>query len=650
MPLSKEYEEFLQDFKFRKGSLYEKICGVSEIILPINPPQREKFEKAIDFAHLDITPKGTFGFSVLFLILFPLFFLSLGYLFNILTSIPYILLVIIFSITIFWYIYTLPFTIATAFRIKASSEMVLAVLYMSIAMKVIPNLEYAIKFSASNLTGPLGRDIKKILWDVYTGKFVSVSDALDPFMEKWKRENEEFVKAIYLIKNSFFETREKRNKVLNEAVNVILNGTKDRMRNYARELKAPLTVLNALGILLPMVGLVFFPIISIFLPDMIQPAFLVIGYDVLLPIVIYWMMKTYLEKRPTAFHQPELSKHPHFAQDKMRYLILILSVLIPAAVIYYAYSILAASTETFSFNLLLYSMAVTWALSAGIVSYTIFTTVNKLKTRDEIIQIESELGEVLFQLGTQLTRGMPIENALKEALPRLKELKIAKMVEKILYNMENFSMNFNSAVFDENGGAIKYFPSRLINAVMHAVTEISKGGALVLSDAMLSISAYLKNMHDVEEELKTNLDEVSSEMQMQGLILSPLSSGIVVSLVAMVTQVLVMLKGATDKLKDQLTGYGPLGSAGGGVLDSIINLNKITPAHTFQLIVGLYMIEAVTMIAYFRSVINFGDDPIQKKYSIGKLLLYGTIIYSIVLLVIYSAFTSLIPISSMVKQ
>jgi hypothetical protein len=184
---------------------------------------------------------------------------------------------------------------------------------------------------------------------------------------------------------------------------------------------------------------------------------------------------------------------------------------------------------------------------------------------------------------------------------------------------------------------------------MHAVTEISKGGTLVLSDAMLSISTYLKNMHDVEEELKNNLDEVSSEMKMQALILSPLSSGIVVALVAMVTQVLILLKGATDKIKDQLNGYGPLGSAGTGVLDSIINLNKITAAHTFQLIVGFYMIEAVTMIAYFKSIINFGDDPIQKKYAIGKLLLYGTIIYSIILIVIYSGFSALVPIATMVQ-
>lgn len=650
MPLSKEYEEFLQEYQFRRGSLYEKLCGVSETILPVNPPQKEKFEQAIDFAHLDITPKGAFGLSILFLILFPLFFVSLGFAFGMVTNIPYLALVAIFTITFFYYLYSLPFSIATTFRIKAASEMVLGVLYMSIAMKVIPNLEYAIKFAGENLTGPLARDFKKMLWDVYTGKFVSVTDALDPFMEKWKRESEEFVKAIFLIKNSFFETSEKRNKVLNESVSVILSGTKDRMRNYAKDLKAPLQVLNALGILLPMLGLVFFPIVSIFLPNIIQPAFLVIGYNVILPIIIYWMMKSYLERRPTAFHQPDLSKHPQFVNDKMKYIILILSIVIPAVIIYYVYTVLAAATSYANFTLLIYSMLATWAISGGIIAYTIFTTINKLKVRDEIIQIESELGEVLFQLGTQLTRGMPIENALKTSLPRLKELKISKLVEKTLYNMENFSMNFSSAVFDKESGAIKYFPSKLIHAVMHAVTEISKGGTMVLSDAMLSISAYLKNMHDVEEELKTNLDEVASEMQMQGLILSPLSSGIVVSLVAMVTEVLVILKGAMDKIKAQLVSYGPLGVASGFSLDQIINLQKITPAHVFQLIVGFYMIEVVSMIAYFRSVINFGDDPIQKKYSIGKLLLFGTIIYSIILIVIYVGFTSLVPIQSLANQ
>lgn len=642
MPLSKEYEEFLDEFKFRRTSFYEKLCNFSEIILPINPPSKEKFEKAIDFAHLNITPKGAFGLAVLTLILFPLFFLSLGFLLNIISNIPYILLLAIFTGTLFYYFYSLPFTIATSFRIKASSEMVLAIVYMSIGMKVIPNLEYAIKFAATNLTGPLSRDLKKIIWDIYNGKFVSISDALDPFMEKWKRENEEFTKAIYLIKSSFFETAEKRNKILNESINVVLNGTKERMKNYAQELKSPLTIMNALGILLPIIGLVFFPIMTIFLPDIVQPAFLVIGYNVILPIVIYWTMKTYLERRPTTFHQPDLEKHPSFRSNRFFYSIVFFSL--ATSIVFSAFGTyeITLSNETFSIPLLLYSLLITWGVSSGIVLYMILTTFNKLKIHDEIVQIESELGEVLFQLGTQVTRGMPIENALKTSLPRLKELKISKMVEKILYNMESFGMTFTSAVFDKEAGAMNYYPSKLIEAVMNALTEISKGGMIVLSDAMLSISTYLKNMHDVEEGMKDLLEDVSSDLSMQALILAPLSSGIVVAMSAMVVNLLSTFKLSIDKVKGSFQSYGPFGQAGSGIFDSIVNLNKLMPAQYFQLIVGIYLLEVVAMIAIFLAIIRFGDDKIQRKYTLGKLILFSMSIYTVVLLLTFFGFNSLI--------
>jgi len=645
---SKEYEEFLEEFRLRRMTFYEVMCASFESLIPFNPPNTAKIQEAIDFAHMNLTPRGSFALCIFFAVLFPAFFLSVGFLLSILTP-PYIVLIATFTLAIFWYLYSLPLALATSFRIRASSEMVLAIVYMTIGMKVVPNIEYAIKFAASNLKGPLARDLKKIIWDVYTGKQISMLDALDPFMNKWKRENEEFTKAIFLIKSSFFESAERRNKVLNEAINVVLNGTKERMKHYAQDLKSPLTVLNALGILLPVIGLVFFPIMSIFLPDLIQPAFLVIGYNIMLPIVIYWMMKTYLEKRPATFHQPDISRHPAFMKEKLFNLIFILSIVIPSVIIALSYWQITLIKDPVSFPLLAYSLAITWAVSGGIIIYTVFTTIKKLKLREEIVQIESELGEVLFQLGQQVTRGMPIENALKESLPRIREMKISKMVEKILYNMETFGMTFTAAVFDKNAGAINYYPSNLIDAVMKAVTEISKGGMVVLSDAMLSISTYLKNMHDVEEDLKDLLEDVASTMSMQALLLAPMSAGIVVALTAMVIQLVQILKVAVDKIQNQLTSYGPLGSMGNGFFGSILQVNKIIPIQNFQLVVGFYLVEVVAMISIFTSIINYGDDKLLRKYNLGKLLLYATLIYSGVLLLIYFAFTSIIPIGTMLK-
>ena len=640
--LSKEYEEFLEEFRLRRMNFYESMCAGFEGLIPIDPPNTTQLQEAINFAHMNLTPRGSFSLSLFFLILFPAFFLSIGFIVNILTP-AYIILVATFALAIFYYLYSLPLMVATSFRIRASSEMVLAIVYMTIAMKVIPNIEYAIKFAATNLTGPLARDLKKILWDVYTGKQVSMMDALDPFMEKWKRENEEFTKAIFLIKSSFFESAERRNKVLNEAVNVVLTGTKERMKHYAQDLKAPLTVLNALGILLPVIGLVFFPIMSIFLPDLIQPAFLVLGYNIILPIVIYWMMHTYLQKRPATFHQPELSRHPAFAKEKLLSFPLFISLAFSVGLSAFGYYELSIAKEFFSLNVLLFSLLITWGISAGMILYSFLTTLNKMKMRDEIVQIESELGEVLFQFGQQLTRGLPIENTLKESLPRIRGLKIAKMLEKILYNMEIFGMTFQGAVFDKNGGAINYFPSRLIEAVMHAVTEISKGGTQVLSDAMLSIATYLKNMHDVEEEMTDLLEDVSSTMQMQALILAPLSAGIVVAMTAMVVNLLSVLKVSLDKIKGSFQSYGPFGQAGSGIFDSIINLNKLIPIQYFQLIVGIYLLEVLGMMAIFLAIIRYGDERLQRKYTFGKLLLYGMIIYTVVLLLTFTGFNSLIP-------
>lgn len=658
---SKDYETFLEEFSSRKMTLYETLCASFESLVPFDPPNTQKIKEAIDFAHMNLTPRGPFALSIFFLILFPAFFFSLGYLVNIL-SFSYILLIMIFTVTIFWYLYSLPLTMATSFRIRASSEMVLAIVYMTIAMKIVPNIEYAIKFAATNLKGTLARDLKKIMWDVYTGKQVSMADALDPFMEKWKRENEEFTKAIFLIKSAFFESSERRDKMLNEAVNVVLNGTKDRMKHYAQDLKSPLTILNALGILLPIIGLVFFPIMSIFLPKLIRPISLVIGYNIMLPIVIYWLMKTYLEKRPSTFHQPDLSRHRAFRNKRNLLLLKIVSVALPVAIIavsFWQITVWQATSDSLSkanqncsactTYLIAYALAITWAVAAGIIIYEIFSTIGKLKLRGEIVQIESELGEVLFQLGNQITRGMPIENSLKETLPRIGGLKISKMMEKILYNMETFGMTFTAAVFDKNAGAINEYPSTLIEAVMKAVTEISQGGMVVLSDTMLAIATYLKNMHDVEEDLNDLLEDVSSTMSLQGLLLAPMSAGIVVALTAMILRLINILRLQIQNVQGLFNSSGPLANIGTGIFQSFFYVKDSIQIQYFELIVGFYMLEVVTMVSIFTSIISNGDDKVMRNYNLGKLLLYSTLIYTGVLLLVYFAFVSLLPIEQLAK-
>lgn len=648
---SKEYEKFLKE-EAQKGklSLYEQACEYAERILPITPTKNlsNQLKSAIEFSHLNVTPKGTLSLTILVgLILFwiSLFFLLI---FDLLSPSSIIFTFVVISIAIY-FLFNYPVWYATTFRIKASSEMVLAVIYMSISMHLSPNLENAIWFASKNLKGPLAKDLRELLWGIYTRKYESAAQAIDSFIHKWERDNKEFSESLDIIKNSIFESTAKREKMLDEAVSVVLEGTKERMRDYSRKLKSPVTILNALGILLPIVGLVLFPVISIFLPELIKPAMLIVGYDFFLPVFVYFFMNNYLAKRPYSFHQPDLSKHPEFIQEKLieKPYFIPLIVFVPL-VIFGSYQIIK-SKELFSLNQLLYSILIILGVTLGIISYCFLSVKRKLKVRKEVVEIESEFIEALFQLSQWVNRGMPLENALKKLNQKIKHLKISKFFEKILYNIEILEMDFERAVFDPKVGAINYYPSTLIEAIMKVIIETSRRGMASASKAMMVVSTYLKDMHRVNEELKSLTEEVTSTMNIQAMLLAPMAAGVTVSLTAIVVQILVSLGETFESTLPQLgAAYGVAGEIGGSILSSLADLNAIIPVDGFQIVVGIYMVEVVSMLAIFLSSIANGEESLIKRLTIAKLLAIGTAVYFASLFITYFMFTAIIPISQLI--
>lgn len=670
MAISPEYEEFLEEIeKAKKKNLYEKACEKAEKILPIKPwlSLYQKYSESIAFSHLKVTPTGAFSLALLATILVFLVpaFLLLPFLILSTTEqqaqaaiaageffpvwwgdfLKILVITGVFAGMGFYYLVDYTNHYAIVFRVKASSEMVLAIIYMTISMRITPNLENAIKFTAKNLTGPLALDLRQLLWEVYNRKYNSVSEALDYFIDKWKRENEEFTQSIFLIKTASAEAIGKLERNLDEAVSVILQGTKDRMKRYSQDLRTPVTSLNALGILMPTIGLVFFPIIAIFLPDLIQPIFLVVGYNILLPFVVYTMMKTYLDKRPYTFHQPDVSRHPKFTKEKFFGKTFFISLAIGAGIAGYGIYGIATSVEQFSAALLGHSILITVGISGFIVSYFYLSTRQKLQLRDEVSKIEDEFAEVLFQLGSQLRRGIPVETTLRNVVPKLKDFTISKFFEKVLYNIETFGMTFEQAMFDPKHGAMIDYPSKLVEAVMRAITEISKRGMEAVSKSMVTISTYLKDVKSVENDLRDMMSEVTSTMQVQANVLAPLASGIIVAITAIIFQMLLVLKESIDAIRGTLGSAGGIGLAGQGVFESLIQVNQIMPVHFFQLLVGVYMIEIVGMLAMFLSIIQNGDEHILRRQVIAKTLMWGTLIYGLLALMIFVGFVSLIPIA-----
>jgi Flp pilus assembly protein TadB len=620
---------------------YEKLCNFFEKYFPfeIKGNLYYKYKEAIEFSHLKISPKGAFAFafySTILTFLIPVLLLTPFGLVNSTVLLLFLSLVAFVA----YYTFSYPLVYATSFRIKASSEMIICIAYMAISMRITPNLENAVKFAAKNLKGPLGEDLKQLLWDVTSGKYYSLEIGFDEFMRKWKRSNEEFTDALQLIKSSLNESPKTREEILKEAITVVINGTKQRMKKFARELRTPILIVNVMGVTLPLLCLTLFTVFSIFMPEGIKPFPLFLGYNFILPISIGLILKTYLEKRPYSFLPPDITKHPKFRKEKkLLYILISISVSLP--IFFFGIYNLSFYSKNQVFETLIYSLIATLGIAVGIIVYCMITTYQKMKLRQEIEEIEREFPEALFQIGHQLLRGLPLETTLKNALPRIKNLKISRLFSIAIHNVETYSITLEDALFNKKYGAINFFPSTTVENVLAVLVELSKKSLKDAAKAMITISDYLKDIVEVNEILQDIINESASEMIVQKYLLFPITAGAIVAIVALIVNLLYNVAEALDKILASFQNIQVIGYIGSSFITSILNLNEIMPAYYIQFITGIYLIEMISIISYSYIVLTRGEDSLNQKMDLGKSLIYSMIVYSLICLLLFSLLNSI---------
>ncbi len=626
-----DYRQFLKDIRQEPQGWYEKSCRIAEKIMRLKPDKgaAEKMDEKIKTAYLNVTPSGVLSLSLLLLILLPLSVLML-----VLAGIADLLfagLAIFFSLVLVFLIYNYPESHARSVQVKMSSDIVLAILYMVIYMRNNPSMEGAVKFAADNLSGPLSWDLKKLIWDIEVGTFESVDAALLSYLAKWKEKNHEFAEALHMLRNSTSEIDVRRELMYDEAVSIILNGTRERMKHYAQSLRMPVMLIHAMGIMLPIIGLVMFPIVVLFMQDAVKPVFIFIGYDILLPAFLLWYMNYILQTKPPTFSQPDISQAKglpplgKFRAGKMLLPILPLSLLAGFPFLLFGFAGIANADITASLNS---SVLVIIGLGAALFIYNYLDSRQKMRTRNDIEKIENEFSEALFQLGNKIAGGTPIEVAVDRASENLKNMKIAEFFWNISANMKKLGFSFEQALFDREYGAIWVYPSRMIRSVMQAVVQSSEKGVRVASMSMLTVSRYLKGMHEVKEEINEILGETVSSMKFLALFLAPIVSGVVVTMAVVILRILGSLCGQISGLASQTDIAA--GGFSGFVFCAGWGQNAGTPpigAGPFQLVVGLYMLETILLLSFFINRIEYGDDAVGLRDTVATIVIFATIVY-----------------------
>jgi len=653
---TREYRLFKKTER-RKLNWYEGLTRLALKFIRIDPDERTKaeIESAIDFTGLRTTPQGVMSLFITTILFFSVVFIVLA----IIGIIPIIgaMMFIAAGVLLGYYFLKYPINYLKAMRVEASSQIVLAVLYMVVSMRISPNLERALRFASANISGVLAWDMRRLLWDIEMRKYYSAENALDAYIVKWKSENEEFAESLRLIKDSQRQTAERARIELDEALDVILEGTKTRMKHYAQDLRLPVMVIHMMGIVLPILGTIMAPLAAVFMGNLVQPTHFIIGYDIVLPIVIVWFIKNTLRKRPITFSRVDISKHPELppkgsflikgkAVPVLPLTIIILFVFLTPPLLYFSqnlrllippfvdgeYQLVNDPNPFFTLSM---SALIILGIGFAISVHYILSNFQALRIQNDIQKIEGEFELALFQLGNKISGGTPTEVAIEKSIDDVKDLEIAGLFRMCLKNIKNLGMTFEQSLFDKAYGALRYYPSKLIKNIMYTVVDTAKKGVTYASESMLKIAKYLKNIRETQEYIRDMLSETVSSMKFQAYFLTPMITGLIVSMADIIVKVLAGLGAHLETMNIESTIPG---------FDASL-LTMGAPSTTppmFQLIIGIYLIEVVILLAMFLTKIEQGENPTAQQYNTGKMLVIAIVVYFLIALASTSMFDTLI--------
>ncbi|MCK5321803.1 MAG: hypothetical protein KAJ47_00910 [Candidatus Aenigmarchaeota archaeon] len=677
-----------EDSRFIPKTKYEKLCGFFENKFEVTVDEKvsEKLQKDIDFSGLIVTPKGVINSAVAVGIIIFIFFIalmfSLGVVDNMCISetgvdesgdVVYLCaknmamgpnpisqrvlpsgirtIMLILGPIIGFLIFRYPQNRATVVRIKCGGDLVIGVLYIIVFLKNRPNLEGAIRFAVENTSGKFSDDLKKLLWDVENGKISSLDDALADYVMVWKDYNREFVDAIELIRSSMHEANPIRcENLLDKAMEFILRGTDDKMKHYARDLKMPITVIQGLGIMLPVMGMIIFPLVTTFMGDSMPnvAGYLLIGYDIMLPIIVYYFMKSIMEKRPTTKSAIDITNHPDAGQMNCYKLgnrnIVVWPFAVLASLIIFALGIFVSFTfggrEIYMLSSpIFHSMFIIWGVATGFIVYYYLTSIQKIKIINELNDIDSEFEMALFSLGNRLSGGTPLELALIKAADDTKKMEISNLYRVSAKNMNNLNMTFKQSLFDPEYGALNYYPSKLVKTIMRSLTETLSKGTKAAANTMLVISEYLRQIRTTQEKIEDLLSDSVSSMKFQAFMLLPVISGVVVATAQVIMTMMLSITGAMNELMEESEGSAIGGS---NPLEGMLPTESAVDPWFLQAVVGIYVVFILVLLGKFITRINSGDNPIEERMITWRLLIVGVIVYTVVLALVNGLFGGLI--------
>lgn len=668
--LSYDYEQFRIEQLPSNFTLFEKACNFSQSLLPVAPDKKteEKLSEQLQRAHLLCSAVGVMSLTLLF----SLTLIILGLIFFLLISSTMGVGFLLLGLGSYFVIQNIPYMLARRFKSKANDQIIIAIFYIVAYMRFSSNFELAINFAANYLGPPLSLDFKKLLWELDNSKYPTLKEAFDYYLEDWRDSNLEFLEAIYLIESSLYESEDiRRITLLDKSLDIILQGNYEKMLHYAQELRGKVQTFNMIGVVLPILGLIILPLAASFGNPRSVWEFVFMLYVIVLPAVVFYFGFTIIFNRPAGINSIKMPDFKSstlgkavisFGKKKMYFnpkwpalfiFFFFLLIGLSPLIINNAFPVLEDSCmNEFEVNLNenmgliasrpfdifqeykdvegvgcygpygtipgLLSLFLPLSLAFGVGYYLKIKYKELIHVRDKTKELEKQFPSATFQLGNRINEGISAELAFGAVADTMKGTEASVFFSIIDTNVKFNGMSVEKAIFDSKKGALLNYPSDLITSSMKILINALNKGPEITAKTLIDLSRYLSEIHMGNERMLDLLGESIGSMKGQSKFLAPLISGVVISIISLVTLIMGVLADETSQIS------GATGQTTGNFLGAGM------PTYLFQWVVGIYITLLIIILVYVVTNLESGDDPILTKFEMGKTLLSSMTLYSII--------------------
>jgi Flp pilus assembly protein TadB len=537
---------------------------------------------------------------------------------------------VLIPITVLFYLSEYPKTQAKFIKIRSLGDIPEILSYIVMSMKLVSNMELAISFAAENSSRPLASDMRKLIWDMHVRVYSSMDDALIAFANQWGRNSEYFKRALHLVKSSTNEPDEAQRVItLNKSLDIVLEGTRKMMEGFAARLKTPTYILYSIFILIPLALVALLPALTI-VGVHIEPVILILIYDLILPIITFAYAQYILLQRPATFPPPRIpDEHPRLVNIRYRKnLVMVVSLIVAVCISASGFMWLSLgnpggiiSTGAMDGYISVFFPFI-WGITAFITIYTLGVYTPYKNIRDEIKEIESQFADALFVLGRRITEGRSPEWAFMQTAQTMKGSLIGETFEDVARNLSILRTTLIGAIFDKEYGAFRNIYSERVHTTMHLFTKSVYKSHTAAGIAIVKLADHLKELQEVEENIKRSLYDVTSTMRSTAILFAPLIGGITLALSEVIQKILENIAHEASKLPDDIGMGAIMEDVGSGMEQSI-------SPDVFMFSIGFYMIILVVILVRFAGGIEYGEDKAQFMYDLGSLLPVSILVFTL---------------------